>query len=226
MDAARRFASNEEALAWARTHMYQLPEGPVRDVAFAYTKAAREWNVALREAADPSRPPQGEFEEPTRLLDAAIEKSRLPESIVTIRSTSLREFVFPDGRRYPDHPPSIDELPGTVQVQHGYMSTAIGLDITIGRGNVDMIIVTPAGHPALFVEQFSLNQGEREIIQRRSTALFIHAAYEKPGSTPDNPEYIVEAEVIPVGTNIAALTGHPTMPLRDVSDFLRLRNRT
>ncbi|GAA4981276.1 ADP-ribosyltransferase [Actinopolymorpha pittospori] len=208
MDGALDFTSDRAALDWAGKTFHRFDKNDAAKRALkTYTGGSyRAWNDALRAEADGTALPKG-WEDLTRDADAGIDRSPFPEDTYVRRGTAFDEFEFDGGLRTAHiPPPDPRELIGTVQTQHGYMSTSIGTTAAFSHSPVQILVRVPQGHNGAYVDYFSNFTGEREVLLQRSTDLFIHAVY-KVGRT-----WHIEAEVIPAGVDPASLKGHPTMP--------------
>ena len=206
LDGAREFTDTASALRWAKDNLYAHAPGPEREALRHYTGSGyRTWNAALRKTADRSTVPKG-YETHTRNADAAMDRSVFPEDVIVLRGSQWDEFHFPglSSRTQSIPPPDPSSLIGTVQTQHGYMSTSVGTHSAFG-GTVNMKVRVPAGHKGSFVDPFSMNQGENEVFLERSTNLFIHDVYK---NTNGRGGWVVECEVLPAGTSPADFAGH------------------
>src|SRR5262249_37868337 len=160
------------------------------------------WNDALREIADPSKVPSGRYGTLTKQVDSGMHA--LPEDVIVHRGTTWIEFAGPDGMRGYDMPdPYL--LKGTVQTQHGYMSTSVGNKSAFSGKPVQMVVRVPAGHKAAWVMPVSNIPNEYELLLSRSTNTFVHDVYQQ-----SNGQWVVEVEVIPEGADLEGWKGMPT----------------
>jgi hypothetical protein len=208
MDGAKVFTSNYEATSWATDKLYKFGargDGPAKKALQAYTGSSyRSWNDALRRAK--GKGDLGHWADDTRIVDEGMQKSLIPEDVIVHRGTNFDEVEFDGGLRSSSVPPPDPRtLIGTVQTQHGYMSTSVGTEAAFS-GRLKLVVRVPAGHPAAYVDNFSRFKGERELLLSRDTQLFVHDVYEQGG------RWVAEAEVLPLGTDPFSLQGHPTMP--------------
>lgn len=205
MDVGRRFTSNSEAVTWANNALHTAT-GDARSAIRQYTGSSyHEWNSALRKAASKDTP-NGRWAELTRQADSGFKPA--PEDFIVHRGTQWDEFANTDGKRaayIPPPPP--EELIGTVQVQHGYTSTSVGVNSAFSSNPVQMKILVPEGHRVSWAEPYSSFQGERELLMERSTSYFIHDVYRGRDG-----QWIVEAEIIPSDIDPALFIGTPPMP--------------
>jgi hypothetical protein len=196
-----------EGKQWALKH-FPEPTGKEHAAIRDYTSSSyRSWNGDLRTNASGKKPPAGRWKQKTIDADAGMKKLPFPEDAIVRRGTNFDEFVFPDGSRVRNIPPPDPlTLVGTVQVQHGYMSTSIAPDPAFS-GNVRLVLRVPAGHHGSYVDPFSVNPGENEILLERSTQFYIHDAYQSSWGS-----WVIEAEVIPSDTSPADYAGLSPMP--------------
>ncbi|RLK22633.1 ADP-ribosyltransferase exoenzyme [Micromonospora sp. M71_S20] len=212
MDApVERHSSHEEGEAWA-DRVFTRP-GTVEAAALnRYTGSDyTPWNTALRQTADKAAVPPG-WEEDTRNADAGM--SAIPEDVIIHRGTDFLEFAFPDGTRTAYlPPPDPRELVGTVQTQHGYMSTSVGHRAAFYTKDVQLVIRMPAGHKGAYVNHFSQFAGEYELLVERSSSLFIHDVYRR------GHQWVVECEILPPGADPASFEGLAPMPRASKPDL-------
>lgn len=208
MDGARIFDTNHAAVSWAN-EKFPIPNaGPGKDALYRYTGGSyRAWNQALREHADGSSLPKGSWKAPTKDADGAFHTA--PEDFIVTRGTGWDEFALADGKRsraIPPPPP--EDLIGTVQTNHGYLSTAMSgqSDNSPFGGSVQLKIRVPEGYPVSWVDPFSQYHGEREMLLARSTSFYVHNVY-KSGR---GGHYVVEAEVIPKDVDPASFGASAT----------------
>jgi hypothetical protein len=197
----------DEGLVWAKKH-FPEPTGNERAAITDYTSSSyRSWNNDLRTNASGQKPPAGHWKQKTTDADAGMKKLPFPEDAIVRRGTNFDEFLFPTGERvFSAPPPDPSSLIGSVQVQHGYMSTSIAPDPAFS-GNVRLVLRVPASHHGSYVDPFSVNQGENEILLERSTQFYIHDAYQSSWG-----QWVIEAEVIPSDTPPSDYAGLSPMP--------------
>lgn len=204
MEGARTFASDDEGIAYGVKN-FPAPADPTAKAALQqYTGSDYiSWNTALRDAKGGA--PKG-WESNTDAADSGM--TEFTEPVMLVRGTNLDEFAFADGTRtFQAPPPDPTSLIGSVQVQHGYMSTSVGSTPGYGGNQVLMKVKVPEGHKGSYVSGYSGNTGERELLLQRSTQYFIHDVRYEDG------RYVVEAEVLPPGITADELAGHPVIPL-------------
>ena len=210
MDDALIFNSNHEAVSWANDKFPPPPEGTGKAALKKYTGGSyREWNNQLRTLADGSKVPAGSWGTLTKQADNAF--TAAPTDFIVTRGTGWDEFATGDGRRsYSIPPPPPEDLIGTVQTNHGYLSTAMSgqTDQSSFGGSVQLKIRVPEGYPVAWVDPFSQYQGEREMLLARSTSLYVHNVYK----AKNGHHWIVEAEAIPKDVDPATFgaTATPT----------------
>ena len=181
---------NGAGVSWANSKL-PLATGEARAAVKRYSGSSySSWNNALRRNANGDTLPAGEWAEATRKADKAM--VGLPEDVVVRRGTGWDEFFFGGKRDRMVPPPPPHELIGSVQTNHGYISTSVGRTAAFG-GQVQMRIRVPQGHGAAWVDPYSSHKGERELLLSRSTNMYIHDVYQEGG------QWYVDAEVIPVG---------------------------
>jgi SPP1 gp7 family putative phage head morphogenesis protein len=150
----------------------------------------RTWNGQLRRTnGDP-----GAYKASLDKIDSAMAKSFIPEDVILHRGTGTDAFTVGGVRLGGFDGHRLSEIVGTVQMDHGYMSTSVGNSAAFG-GQVQLVVRAPAGTRGAYVEPVShYGESERELILARGTHLYVHAAYKntKGGWT-------VEAEVVEPG---------------------------
>ncbi|MDG4801712.1 ADP-ribosyltransferase [Micromonospora sp. WMMD980] len=206
MDAdAIRHASHEAGREWADR---ALPV-PTAKQAAAITKYSGNdfgpWNEALRAHADGHTLPPGSWGKWTAQADEAF--TPVPEDLFVHRGSTFMEFELPGGgRTHSMPPPDPRELIGTVQVQHGYMSTSVGHRSAFSSKPVQLVIRVPKGHKAAWVMPISQFETEYEALLQRSTFTFVHDVYQSDG------KWVVELEVLPDGVDPESFKGLTPMP--------------
>jgi outer membrane biosynthesis protein TonB len=203
--------SAEDGIAWADKTFPAKPKAGSVAALKKYTGSAySSWNAALRKNADANSLPPG-YADDTKKADAGM--SEFPEDAILNRGTNFDEFVFPDGTRSASvPPPDPADLIGSVQVQHGYMSTSVGGKAAFSSSKVQMTVRVPKGHKGAWLKPISQHKGEDELLLQRSTQLFIHDAFQKDG------KWIIEAEVLPQGMPPEAVAGQLPMPMSAAAD--------
>lgn len=196
-----------DGMVWAKQH-FPEPTGVERVAITDYTSSSYgSWNRSLRDNASGQKLPSGQWKQRTADADAGMVRLPFPEDAIVRRGTNFDEFLFPTGERvFSAPPPDPSSLIGTVQVQHGYMSTSIAPDPAFS-GNVRLVLRVPAGHHGSYVDPFSVNPGENEILLERSTQLYIHDAYQSSWG-----QWVIEAEVIPSNTSQSDYAGLSPLP--------------
>ena len=189
-DGALVHEDNWEGLNWANTNLKTATGAPKEAIKKYSGSDYSSWNNALRMNADGNSVPSGSWGKWTREADQAMQGA--PTDIVVRRGTGWDEFFFGGKRDRMVPPPPPNELIGTVQTNHGYISTSVGKTAAFS-GQVQMRIRVPQGHPVTWVDPYSKNKGERELLLSRSTNMYIHDAYF------DNGQWYVDAEIIPIG---------------------------
>lgn len=148
------------------------PFDGVRD----YTGASyREINGALRKGAETVGPYQMESaNEFAKAIDAALEHSYIQKDVTVFRGFSPNIGIQ-------------NMEVGQEFVDMAYLSTAASEQAAQGWGGVLGEIRLPAGQQARYVDPFSRNQGELEILLPRETRLRIVEKTEIPGLSPWDP---------------------------------------
>jgi hypothetical protein len=198
--------TNAEGRSWASEH-FIIPTGPEKAAVREYTSESYgPWNTALRNSAS-ARVPTGQWREFTADADAGVARASFPEDTFVLRGTDFGEFAFDDGTRTKAlPPPDPRSLVGSVQTQHGYMSTSIAPHAAF-PGQVHMQIRVPAGYSGAYVGDYSIHPADNEILLPRETDLYIHDVYEK---TPGH--WVVEAEVLPRDAKASDFAGLAPIP--------------
>jgi len=184
--------TDAEGAAWANKNL-PVAKGDAQAAAKHYSGSSyREWNDALRKNADLDSYPAG-WQQYTKDLDAAM--MPMPEDVIVHRGTSFHEF-FLDGMSsrtgyWPPPPPT--DLIGSVQTNHGYLSTSVGSRSAFS-GTVKIEIMVPQGHKAAWVSPYSKYVDERELLLSRSSNLYIHDVYERGGIWNVRAEVVLEGE--------------------------------
>jgi hypothetical protein len=211
MDApALKHATHEEGKAWADKAIPK-PTGPQATKIKAYSGSDfSPWNGDLRRLKDGNELPEGAFKNDTKTVDASMHP--IPDDVLVHRGTTFQEFEFPDGTRtYSVPPPDPSSLKGTVQTQHGYMSTSVGPKSAFYSQPVQLILRVPAGSKAAWVNPVSKYKDiEYELLLARSTKTFVHDVYKRADG-----KWVVELEVLPADADAAHYEGLGTMPFAD-----------
>lgn len=196
---------NSAGDAWARSR-FKNPTGESKDAIKTYSGSSYgSWNAALRANANRDTLPSGQWSAYTRKADAGM--SPVPEDVIVRRGTNWDEFFVGGERKRTIPPPPPNDLIGTVQVNHGYISTSVGKTAAFG-GQVQMRIRVPQGHGATYVDPFSSHKGERELLLSRSSEMYIHDVYQVDG------QWWVDAEVVAKGEEASLWSPIPTPPDR------------
>lgn len=203
MDSARVFDNDHTAIKWADDNL-KIAQGKERSAIRTYTGSSyRPWNDALRKQADSTKLPAGQFKDLTAEADAGFGPA--PEDFLVHRGTGWNEFVMGGERKTQIPPPPPESLIGTVQTQHGYMSTSIGTSAAFG-GDVQLKILVPKGHGVSWAMPYSQFSSERELLMQRGTSIFVHDVYKKGYS------WVVEAEILPMDADLDSFAGMPPAP--------------
>ena len=203
MDSARVFDNDYTATRWADENL-TIAQGKERSAIRTYTGSSyRPWNDALRKQADATKLPEGQFKKLTEEADAGFGPA--PEDFLVHRGTGWNEFVMGGERKTQIPPPPPESLIGTVQTQHGYMSTSVGTSAAFG-GAVQLKILVPKGHGVSWAMPYSQFTHERELLMQRGTSLFVHDVYKKGSS------WVVEAEILPMDADLDSFAGMPPAP--------------
>lgn len=193
MDHATRHMNNDDGVDWANKNVH-IATGAPRAAIKKYTGSDySSINAALRKQADATKIPEGTWAETVKNADKAFKP--LTEPVIVNRGSTWQEFVFENDRLNSVPPPSPDALIGTVQVQHGYMSTSVGSRSAFSSKQVQIKLLVPEGHGATWAMPYSRYESERELLLERGTQMYIHDVYK------DDYNWVIEAEVIPMGVN-------------------------
>nr|WP_276516420.1 ADP-ribosyltransferase [Streptomonospora nanhaiensis] len=127
-------------------------------------------------------------------LDRAMENSRLPESLETLRG--LHDFTHLDGfdPGNPDVFDALRQLIGVRQVERGYMSTSLGNEPAVIDGNpypYKINFSLPAGMRALWMGTESHYRTQRELILPRDMEYIITNVSRNPDGS-----IRIDAEVV------------------------------
>lgn len=186
---------NSAGVAWANKTL-PVAQGSARSAVQKYSGSSyHEWNSTLRKHANGDAVPSGTWGEFTRNADKAM--VGVPEDVVVRRGTGWDEFHFGGKRNSYMPPPPPHELIGSVQTNHGYISTSVGNSAAFG-GQVQMRIRVPQGHGAAWVDPYSSHKGERELLLSRSSNMYIHDVYQ------EGNQWYVDAEIIPHGEDASS----------------------
>lgn len=186
----REFANNEEGAEYGREtwkdaqerltpeqyealHGYTDEKIPGDDGPPDY----KEVNGRLRGYAESSP----EVEDSIARIDEALGIQPIPESVKVLRETGLDSFNCP-----------VDELPGSIQQDLGYLSTALGPEPTFApEKEVVLYLDVPEGTPAMYMEGLSYYDSERELLLGRG------AEYKVDGIERDGNRWHVYGHVLP-----------------------------
>lgn len=199
-DAVVRHDSDDAGVRWAAKHFAEdRYNATQRKWLRQYTGSDYStWNSHLR--ATEGRPTQ--YEQTYKHIDKAMEAQPIPEDVILHRGTTAEGFKI-NGRRL-NAGDDLSQLIGSVQVDHGYMSTSVGNSAAFSSQPVQLKIRTPGGTPGAYVQMFSQHQHERELILARGTHMYVHNAYKRDG------KWFLEVEVVPEGFDPAAATPMPS----------------
>lgn len=208
MSGAKVFASVKEGVDYAFKQWLNLTGQTGAADLKRYTGSAYSpWNSWLRSNASKVLPKTGQWVAATKRLDKLFARAEVGEDIYLFRGTRFDEFEFPGGIRTSSiPPPDPKSLIGTVQVQHGFMSTSIGRRAAFSSMPVQIVFRVPQGTKvanAMSVSNFGT--GEMEIMVERGAKFFIHDVRK------DANGWLVEAEIVPDDFDPHA--GHSTAPL-------------
>jgi len=121
-----------------------------------------------------------------KLMDDALAKTSLPESVTVTRSVNADAFKLPEIFSEKE----IKALKGTVFEEPGYLSTSLS-DKAVFKKDVLMQIDVPKGYEALYMGPHSGYANERELLLAKGSKLAI-TSVERKGS-----KWIVKASVMP-----------------------------
>lgn len=128
-------------------------------------------------------------------IDNAMGHIPIPEDVILHRGVGAarygqHQFTL-DGVGYTEAD-DLAKLIGSVQVDHGFISTSVGNSAAFSSHPIQLKIRAPKGTPASLVTSFS-NYGtaERELILGRGQRMFVHNAYKKNG------KWFLEVEIVP-----------------------------
>jgi hypothetical protein len=163
----RTFGSNDEGAMYGRSTWSdaqgRLP-AEQREALWGYSgeKAPgsigppdyKEINGFLRDRS----PGSAEISESVDSLDQALGIKPVPEDLVVIRETGSSAFDMP-----------VEQLPGSVQHEPGYLSTALGPDPTFDPSATKPVLhlEVPAETPAMYMDGVSQFPSERELLLGR-----------------------------------------------------------
>jgi hypothetical protein len=188
-----RHRDNKASVAWAHTlpNVKDLPDEQ-RKAVVGYT--GDEYllvNNGLRgRRLTPEE--QERFPDLVRNLDAAIDSSRTPESVLVHREMDSG-YTYYGLKVNQEQPAEMYGLVGKVFEEPGYWSTSVGMGYTDGS-TIQLMIRVPAGYPMLNVMPVSLyGEGEREVVLRRGARYVIHAVHRKRDA------WVIEVEIVPDG---------------------------
>ena len=201
MDGALVHKTNSAGVKWANENL-KVAQGAEQAAARKYSGSSYgPWNDDLRTAASDALP-GGKYKTATASLDNAM--APIPEDVILHRGTNWDEFMLNNSRTAHLPPPAPTDLIGSVQTNYGYSSTSVGQNAAFSGKSVQIRIRVPAGHKATWVEPYSANQGEREVLLSRGTSLYIHDLYEVKGTYRST--WVMEAEVVPIGEDASLWT--------------------
>lgn len=199
-EAKGMLGARDSSPYWADTNLKVAPQGPARTSAKDYTGSHYgTWNGQLREnKGNPSLSGLDDFyTKKTKELDSIMYP--VPEDIIVFRGTEWDEFLLRDKRTRNMPPPPPSELIGSVQTNHGYMSTSVGDKAAFSNRTVQIEIRVPEGHGAAWVKPYSSYPDENELLLQRDSNLFIHDVYQDRNGT-----WRIQAEVIPPGVDASS----------------------
>lgn len=213
-DGVIRHGTNPAGERWAQKHFQESRyTATERTTLKSYTGSAYgDWNQHLRSSE--GHPTQ--YLDAYKRIDAAMTKQPIPEDVILHRgmgdSYGIKPFLL-DGQRIGQND-DLTKLIGSVQVDHGYMSTSVGKNAAFSTHPVQLKIRCPAGTPGAYVQMFSNFGNERELILARGTHLFIHNAYKSQG------RWVIECEVVPDDpTALGRIAAHVGQPMPSATPF-------
>ncbi|WP_336206950.1 ADP-ribosyltransferase [Nonomuraea sp. LPB2021202275-12-8] len=103
-------------------------------------------------------------------IDAATRVRPLPQTIDVHRGVDRFSFAGP-----------LDELPGTVQRDPGFMSTNLGTRPSVDRSEVYLHLRVPEGTPAIYLGPISTFKRERELLLGRDRSWFVEDVRHRDG---------------------------------------------
>lgn len=186
-DGVVRHTTNPAGVRWAGRHFdHARYTTEQRTWLQSYTGSSYdEWNSHLRFTK--GNPTQ--HVATIKHLDDAMAAQPIPEDVILHRGTVASSFTL-DGRTLGSGD-DLTSLIGSVQVDHGFMSTSVGNTAAFSSQPVQLKIRAPAGTPGAYVQMFSHYESERELILGRGTRMFVHNAYQRNG------RWFVEVEIVP-----------------------------
>ncbi|WP_431976065.1 ADP-ribosyltransferase [Micromonospora haikouensis] len=200
MRDARRFTSDEDAVAWADEYLEPpvLEEDEV-DAVLDYTGDYYEdINGALRALDDTGEEPDVWTQDRIDAVRSAISQSSAPEPFVVFRGSPPRILESMIGELgEPDDDVRVQQLVGRTFHVPTFHSTSIGAKSYFEYSPVQWMIKIPEGQNCLWLEgDLTQTSGEREVLLPDNTRRVIHAVYRNPVDPADKRWY-VEAEVVP-----------------------------
>lgn len=196
-EGVQRHKSTKEGTTWAEAH-WKMDGWTAQERTklryYTSSSGASSLNNTGRRLGEGGRDPSawGSEAATVKVIDKAMGKQPVTEDVIVNRGTGLDAFVLAVGRRAGsgDKAAVLQELPGTVQREWGYLSTSVGDKAAFG-GAALLKLRVPAGTRAAYVDAFSHFKGsEFELLLDRGTRYYVHAVYESGG------RLIVEAEVV------------------------------
>src|SRR5690606_16335463 len=136
----KRHDADDAGVRWAQSHFSQERyTGPQRTTLRSYTGSSyRTWNQHLRDTEGKPTQHLATY----RKMDKAMDAQPIPEDVILHRGTGPEAFRL-NGVRM-NSSSDLKQLIGSVQVEHGYMSTSVGNSAAFSTMEVQLKIRTPA----------------------------------------------------------------------------------
>jgi hypothetical protein len=148
------------------------------------------------------------YKDATKAIDNAMAHISIPEDVILHRGVGAArpgqaQFVL-DGVDFTEKD-DLTKIIGSVQVDHGFISTSVGNSAAFSGHPIQLKIRAPEGTPASLVTSFS-NYGtaERELILGRGQRMFVHNAYKTNG------KWFLEVEIVPEDFDPTTATALPS----------------
>ncbi|MGW8530973.1 ADP-ribosyltransferase [Nocardiopsis sp. NPDC055824] len=218
-DGVRRFATDGDGAGYGKLVLggrFASLTPEQQDSARAYTKNAQFYNDFSRRASPESQvmllskhrffgswvekwfdghtPTQENAEKTWDLLREGMERldramDPIPETVEVRRSVFSVGFMAPPGR--PFHDPT--DLIGTEFLERGFLSGSLGVETVNRTAAYQFHLAVPAGHPALWIGEDSVQRSERELLLPRGTRFRIDDALQDP----DTGQWVLRVTVLP-----------------------------
>lgn len=206
-DGVKRHGSNSAGTTWGSKHFKEerynaANKSTLQDYTGSYYRA---WNDHLR--ATEGKPTQ--YQSIIKLMDEAMGVQPIPEDVILHRGIGRGSNPFSLGGARLGEGDDLTRLIGSVQVDHGYISTSVGAEAAFSGSSaypIQLKIRAVAGTPGSYVKSFSHFGSERELILGRGTRMYVHNAYK---DTQRNA-WVVEVEVVPDDFDAAHGTPNPS----------------